>query len=236
MTIAGGNKASYQQVVEQNQTDTVVCPLLVNGVALTADSATVTFYDPDGTALTAALVCTIAGNEASYANAFVEATYEILPGYKAVFAFTKSGSVYSRTVFFAVVRRRFRSGLDDAQLIAMHPGLTGLATSFEPWRTHAWDEIERILWAKFRAYPGNAFHPERFIDAHMWGTIERFYFGNAFSGNTTEEDAYKYEQAYKRFQSAVEQASAYVDFDADDDGVLDASEQGWVVSGIQLQR
>ena len=231
--VSGGNAAQYPPVVEALTEDTLVTRLKVDGQVVTPTSATVTLYGPGGSALVTNATCTISGKEVSYAFD-VSATYSIDRGYKAVWRITYGGEVYTRTMYFDVVRRRFRSTLTDDDITGKYPYLASMNVStFKPWMSDAWEYITQYLAGRVHAYPGNVFRPEKFFQAHLMLTLSEWHCYNALSGNPVDVDVFKCEKYRERGEELLALAASVLDFDVNDDGVLNSSEEGLLYSTVR---
>jgi hypothetical protein len=222
------NVTGSYQVVVQGETDAISVRLLdpSTGSDRTLTSGTVTIYGVGGDEKVASTPATTSGAVASYSHAFTEANgFQRDLGYRAVWALVVGAVTYRRETYFQVARRRFVSQLTDADMTSAHPYLSAqLSGGMASHRTKAWAEIERRVFGKVRRYPGNVFHPERFFEAHEWLTLANAFFALSFDANPTSEDWAKYNEARKRGLEALDSAMSILDFDSDDDGILDTRE------------
>lgn len=222
------NPTGSYQVVVQGETDTLSFRLQDPATSQdrTLSSGTIQILGVGGDEKVASTPVTVSGSVATYAHAFTEGngfTRDL--GYKAVWSLVSGGVTYKRTTYFQVALRRFVSQLTDSDLTAVHPYLSGqLPSGMAPHRLEAWAEIERRVYAKVRRYPGNVFHPERFLEAHKLLTLANAYFALSFDGNPTSEDWAKYNEARKRALEALDSTMSILDYDGDDDGILDTRE------------
>lgn len=205
---------------------------------LTLTSASIVILSPEGGELVASTAASVSGAVATYSRTWGSSTFRRDLGYRAQWTLLTASSTVKREQYFQVVRRRFLSQLTDADLTDVHPYLaTQLpAAGLKNHRLRAWDRITERAFQKIQKYPGNAFSPERFREAHFWLTLAEVFFALAFDGSETTEDVWKHKKAESRGLEELDAALSFVDFDGSDDGKLDASEQGLSFAQIRLVR
>ena len=108
--------------LEQGKIDQLAINLLVDEEAATlVGSQFITIYAPGGAELLArtSTGVTIATNVATFQQSWTAATYPRDYGYRAVWELTDGATTYERVQYFEVVRRRFRSTLEDHHHIGL---------------------------------------------------------------------------------------------------------------------
>lgn len=252
------------QHIEQGREDALSIRLLDDDgqqVTLSGDQF-VTLYAPGGAELVARTSSNVTASAevATYTITWSSATYQRDHGYRAVWELSDGTDTYYRTQYFSIVRRRFRSQLTDADLTALHPYITqqNLQADLSVYRRDAWEEIEARCHARIpqprRAnqyrhdgtddhlntrgrvddYVGNFFQPERFFLAHKYQTYHLFFLHNSFGPD--DANFAKSEEFGSKAREALNLALSRIDFDRDDDGLLDSREQSSALNVIMVDR
>jgi len=255
------SQAGRRQFIEQDTTDALVFRCIDDDqteVTL-AGANTVVIYSRSGSELVASVAVTsISGSVATYSRSWSNATFQRDHGLRAEWTLTDGATTFLRKQYFSVVRRAFRSQLTDADITALHPYITdqNQQANLSVYRLEAWEEIQRILSARItkrypgrhgnvRAnedsidrriddYPGNFFQPEDFRQAHLLLTLGWFFEHNAF-GNL-DQNQLRAEKFRDRGLADLNLAASDVQFDRDDDELMDVREENFSFNGIAIER
>ena len=193
------SKVGRRQYVEQDESTSLKVRLLddQSGSEITlAGTNTVAIYDTSGNVLVSAVAVTsTSGAEATYTRTWDDATFNRLRGYKARWALSDGTTTYNRTTFFEVIRRLFRSQLNDSELTGKHPYIANRlpagATDFSSFRMSAWEDITTWLEKRIPEIRTGYLRrsPKNYDAKHLssWLYAESSYPGNLFN----PEDFYR---------------------------------------------
>lgn len=246
--------------IEQDKTDTLYFRAIAddNTEITISGTPTIVVYASGGTELVPSTSATGSGSTLSYSRSWASATFSRDHGYKAVWTFSDGSTTYTRTQYFSVVRRRFRSTLTDADLTSLHQYLSNQnqQVDLSIFRKEAWEEIETMCRVRIRTardkrrsntrsaaqatgqriddYPGNFFHPEDFRQAHLLLTAAWFFEHSAFGDLDTNTS--KGEHFRSRGLGAFELSASKMAFDRDDDGLMDSWEEEFSFAGFDIVR
>jgi hypothetical protein len=235
----GKSAVGSYPVVVQDQEEALSLRLQdeATGVDLTITTPrTITIYDLSGNQIVAETAVASSGAVAEYKRTWEAATFRRGVGYRAVWKLTSGATLYTRETFFQIARRRFLSQLTDADLTAINPYLAAQIPNLAPYRARAWREIERRATTKVGEYAGNVFFPERFLEAHELLTLAQAFFALSFDGAQSSEDWAKYNEMRTRGLEVLQEALSAVDFDANDNGKIDAADLARNFAGIEIRR
>jgi len=250
-----------RQYIEQDTTDAIAVRLISDEQTeiVLAGSNTIEIFSRSGGELVASTpVSTISGSVATYSRSWSNATFSRDHGLKAVWALDDGSTTYTRVQYFSVVKRAFRSSLTDADITSLHPYIVqqNQQANLSIYRLESWEEIQRILSARIVKsyagrrgdlrgsedsidrriddYPGNFFQPESFRQAHLWLCLSWFFEHNSF-GNI-DQNQLRADNFRGKALSDLDLALAKVEFDRDDDGILDVHEEGFAFNSIPIER
>ena len=243
--------------IEQGKADKLAIRLLVDETAVAlAGSQFVTLYAPGGAELLArtSTGVTTSSNVATLAQTWTTATYPRDYGYKAVWELSDGATTYERIQFFEVVRRRFRSTLEDSDITALHPYVTeqNQQSSLALYKRESWEEIALLCRARIpsapkqrtnmkdftggriSSYVGNFFNPEDFRIGHLYLCLSWFFDHNSFG--SADQNQLRAENYRKRGLDAIDLALSKIAFDRDDDGLEDFVEEDFDFGVVRLAR
>ncbi len=253
--------AGQHQYIEQNTTDGLSVRLMADDqteIALVGPQQ-LSIDSPSGSELLAitAVGVTISGNEATLSQAWSDATYTRDHGFRANWTLTDGATTYLRTQYFSIVRRVFRSTLEDTDITNIHPYITtqNQQANLSLYKQEAWEEIQAICKARIpppskaarppvsrewtgaggvQDYPGNFFNPEDFRQAHLYLTLSWFFDHNSFgNADQNEARALRYRE---QGTNALDLALSRISFDRDGDGIIEDWERDWSFNMIRMDR
>lgn len=248
-------------VVVSGETDQLRMRLLDDaGAELTLDGGEtneIVITDHNNTTVVPATSVSVSGSLGTYSRTWDTSTFPYNPSgenygdfagtrrdwrrrirtYKATWTLSTATTSYTRTQYFELVRRRFRSQLTLGDVKLLYPSIDAQITdpTLAAHLAESWDEIEQDLWARFADYPGNLFFPGAFKNCHQFRMLSRVYLENSF-GSGLDEDWVKHERFAKLANDAYERAAANIAYDYDDDGILDANEGTYIATNIEVVR
>ncbi len=256
------SQAGRRQYIEQGTTDALTFRLIDDDQTEVTLSGTqqvqiLSRYGSEVVAQTSTGV-TGSGSVVTYSRTWTATTFSRDHGWRAVWTLTDGSTSYTRTQYFSIVRRAFRSQLTDADITSLHPYITtqNQQANLSLYRLEAWEEIQEILRTRIptpsytrsgvtRAtedsidrqiddYPGNFFHPENFRQTHLLLTLAWFFEHNNFG--RADENAERAALYRKRGMSALDLAASRIEFDRDDDALLDTFEEDYALNSISIER
>lgn len=260
--------AAWSQYVEQGTSDSIKVRLLdddTQAEITISGTPTVVIYDSGGSELVASTNASgVSGSVATYTRTWTASTFSRKRGFRAVWTLSDGSNTYTRTTYFEVVRRIFRSQLDDSFFTDRYPYITNRLPSglsdFSTFRGRAWMEIEQRLkkripeirseyvgrWGEGgrqqlvtfadSSYPGNLFNPEEFLLCHELLTLSGFYEAISFDGSALSDEENKSQRLRERAWEQFDIASSQVAFDLDDDGLIDNNERQLNLSTTRITR
>jgi len=192
-------------------------------------SGTYTLRRPDGTDLIAAQAVAIGVDAvASYAisASAVPATETLGEGWQERWAITIAGveRIYTRPA--ALVRQRLWCPVANADVLEVHPELTGYPSTQSSWSPQidaAWKVADRRLRVAGRR-PYLVLSPDALYEPVLYWSLERIF--RLLSTYTTGEVRYGELADHYRSEAAEAWGRMTLTYDANDDGHPDAGEQG----------
>ena len=207
------------------------------GVEQTATAATVTIYDGGETIVDAASATTL-GPPAAYTVTGASTTDRPLSAeWLAVWTMTIGGTVYTFRQPAYLVRHILYPTVTDDDLTALHSDLDALRdsanmTTFEPFRTQAWERIQRKMIAKGNR-PALVMDPWALRDLHVFASLELIWRDFASS---LGDDRYRELAEYYSTAHASEWDSLVFRYDDDEDGRISSDERRTGSPVIYLNR
>jgi len=242
-----GSNLGRRAVVVSSEVDTLRFQLNDDQqlpITLVSSSETVQILNAAGTEVIAATSTglTLSGSTATYSRSWDTTNFPIssvvwrddksgLPQefvFQAVWTlYDSTPTAYVRRQWFVISRRRFRTGLTEAEVLEIYPSISAQQTTgdLDDHIKHVWGEFERKLWTQHQLYPGNIFWPESFYDALHKIVAHRWYFDNAFDSDQDSEDWTKQENLEQRGWADFKDASEKPIIDWDLDGIMDDDER-----------
>lgn len=256
------NTEGRRHYIEQGQVDPLNYRLFAEDGSEVTLSGTqyITVYDRGGTEVQEETSTGVSAstNVATYSRTWTAATFQRDHGYRAYWKLSDGSTTYYRSQYFSIVRRRFRPTLTDDDLTNLRPYITNQnqQADLSQYRLEAWERIEALCKARIpkpnprgrgsaqryrdpvtgglvEDYVGNFFHPEDFHLTHKYMTCYVFMLHNSFGNDQNMGLAELYNsEASGQFELAMSR----IDFDRDDDGLLDDRDEGFAFNSIQIDR
>lgn len=196
------------------------------GTQQTASAATVVFYD-GGEEVISSVAATSLGPPASYTVTGATTTSRALSAeWLAVWTLTISGATYVFQQPCYLVRRQLYPTITDTDLTRRHSDLDSLRdtanmSTFEPYRTAAWERIQRQLIRRGNR-PALILDSFALTDLHVAETLTDVF--RDFS-SSLGDSRYADMSAHYAEVARAEWGQVVFRYDEDEDGVIDQNEE-----------
>lgn len=211
--------------LEKGRSQLITCPVERGGRVITPSAATVTVYDPAGTAVVSAASATITGGVPGYTvTSSALADYSVGEGWSVEWAVTVDSVVHTLRRTASLVRRRLYPVVTERDLYRVQSGLqpgksgqVGDSSSWQPKIDEAWIQIRDELRSR-GSLPHLIASPEDLRGVHLYATLAMIYedLASAKSSTVHAEIAAQYRARLGSMWSSLKLV-----WDVDQDGTSD---------------